>query len=213
MVEDDVETCRRLCRIIEQHPQFELSGYAFDFATGLELLTQQTPGVLLTDLGLPDGNGIDLILAIRQLKLATEAMVITVFGDERHVFQAIEAGATGYLLKDSDATSIGDAITQLLEGGSPISPAIARHVLRRVNQHAVESNSPPQASLLTSRELEVMTLLGKGLTYEEVAQALSMSIGTVTTHIKHIYRKLAVRSRGEAVFEAMQLGLLNLDPP
>lgn len=169
--------------------------------------------MLLTDLGLPDGNGIDLILAIRQLKLATEAMVITVFGDERHVFQAIEAGATGYLLKDSDATSIGDAIMQLLEGGSPISPAIARHVLRRVKQHSVESDSPQQSSLLTSRELEVMTLLGKGLTYGEVAQALGMANGTVTTHIKHIYRKLAVRSRGEAVFEAMQLGLLKLDPP
>lgn len=177
------------------------------------MLTRNPPAVLLTDLGLPDGNGIDLILAIRQLNLATEAMVITVFGDERHVFQAIEAGATGYLLKDSDATSIANAISQLLEGGSPISPAIARHVLRRVNQHAVESNSASQSGLLTDRELEVMTLLGKGLTYEEVARALEMSIGTVTTHIKHIYRKLAVRSRGEAVFEAMQLGLLKLDPP
>ncbi len=212
VVEDDSPTRQRLCKIISEHPSLHLAGYAANFFDGLEKLCEIRPTVLLTDLGLPDGNGLDLIHAIQQYELETESMVITVFGDERHVLKAIEAGATGYLLKDSDGESIAESILQLLAGGSPISPAIARHVLRRVTAEATQDNNEPE-TLLTARELEVLSLLGKGLSYTEVADTLQMSSGTVTTHVKHIYRKLAVRSRGEAVFEALQRGLLKIDRP
>lgn len=210
VVEDDDPTRQRLCKLIDEHPALQLAGSAPDFSGGLEKLHELKPTVLLTDLGLPNGNGLDLINAIQQSELDTESMVITVFGDERHVLKAIEAGATGYLLKDSDGASIAESILQLLAGGSPISPAIARHVLRRVSDDARQQSSEPE-TILSARELEVLSLLGKGLAYTEVAHTLQMSNGTVTTHVKHIYRKLAVRSRGEAVFEALQRGLLKID--
>ncbi len=211
LVEDDDSTRTRLSAVIDDHPDLQLIGNAANCADALRILTDTRPTVLLTDLGLPDGNGLDLIRAALENGLATEAMVITVFGDEQHVFNAIEAGATGYLLKDSNAETVATAILQLLAGGSPISPAIARHVLRKLAP--IDTHPPPSQSILTERESEVLTLLAKGCAYAEVAAALGMAPGTVTTHVKHLYRKLAVRSRGEAVFEAMQQGLLNITGP
>jgi DNA-binding NarL/FixJ family response regulator len=213
LVEDDTATRNRLSKIIESHPELRLCGAAATLAEAQRLLLADPPRVLLTDIGLPDGSGIDLINTIKQQGLTTEAMVITVFADEQHVFSAIEAGATGYLLKDSDAEGIACAILDLVAGGSPISPAIARQVLKRL---APASNDNQQTSIqnrLTKREREVLTLLAKGLSYAEVATGLEVSVGTITTHVKNIYRKLAVRSRGEAVFEAMQQGLLNISAP
>jgi DNA-binding NarL/FixJ family response regulator len=168
------------------------------------------PDVLLADLQLPDGSGIDVIRWLRQHAPAAEAMVISVFGDESHVVAAIEAGATGYLLKDASAEEIADGIRRLIEGESPISSAIARHLLRRF-QPAPAAVSE-RVSPLTQREGEVLQLIAKGLSYQRIADTLTMSPHTVTTHIKQIYRKLAVNSRGEAVFEAMQLGLLAPPP-
>lgn len=214
VVEDDDKARQRFCRIIEQHPALQLSGQAATLSRATELLLSLPADILLTDLELPDGNGIQLIRMIQQKKLDIEAMVITVFDDDRHVFSAIEAGATGYLLKESDAESVAQAILQVLAGGSPINPNIARRVLRRFNSGPLEPDkTETPENVLTSRESEVLALLGKGMSYGEVARILEISGGTVTTHIKHIYRKLAVQSRGEAVFEAMQRGLLRLDPP
>ncbi|MEJ2393354.1 MAG: response regulator transcription factor [Candidatus Thiodiazotropha sp.] len=213
LVEDDTPTRRRLSDVISNHPALHLIGAASTYAEAHRMLVANPPRVLLTDIGLPDGSGIELINTITKQNLATEAMVITVFSDEQHVFKAIEAGATGYLLKESDGVEVAAAILQLLAGGSPISPAIARHVLRRLTPVTDEKQPTGAKSSLTEREHEVLSLLSKGLSYAEVAEGLDMSPGTVTTHIKHIYRKLAVRSRGEAVFEAMQQGLLNISVP
>ncbi len=213
LVEDDEPTRKRLSDVIDNHPELHLIGAAATYAEAHRMLLAAPPRVLLTDIGLPDGSGIELIETIAKQNLATEAMVITVFGDEQHVFNAIEAGATGYLLKESDAEAVAAAILQLLAGGSPISPAIARHVLRRLTPATDDKQPSAVKSRLTEREHEVLSLLAKGLSYAEVAEGLDMSPGTVTTHVKHIYRKLAVRSRGEAVFEAMQQGLLNITVP
>ncbi len=176
------------------------------------MVAHEPPQVLLVDLQLPDGSGIDLIRAARRLAPQAEAMVISVFGDEAHVVGAIEAGATGYLLKDASAEEIAMAITRLLAGEAPISSAIARHLLRRFRAPPDPAAAPVAASPLTPREGEVLQLIAKGLSYQRIADTLAMSPHTVTTHIKQIYRKLAVNSRGEAVFEAMQLGLLSAPP-
>ncbi|MEJ2619350.1 MAG: response regulator transcription factor [Candidatus Thiodiazotropha sp.] len=210
LVEDDTATRNRLSKIIENHSELSLCGAAATHADAHRLLLADPPRVLLTDIGLPDGSGIDLINTIKKQGLTTEAMVITVFADEQHVFSAIEAGATGYLLKDSDAEGIASAIIDLIAGGSPISPAIARHVLKRLTPVSNDNQQTANQCGLTKREREVLTLLAKGLSYAEVATGLEVSVGTITTHVKNIYRKLAVRSRGEAVFEAMQQGLLNI---
>ena len=214
LVEDQDHTRERLARVIEGHPQLTLLAAVGTFAEAQEQLAKQPPRVLLTDLGLPDGNGIDLIRTAQANHPETDCMVITVFGDEKHVIGAIEAGASGYLLKDGSADYIGQSIMQMLNGGSPISASIARYLLKRFQAPPAANPSEPtpaDAPKLTEREQEVLKLIAKGFAYGEIADMLHLSVHTVTSHIKQIYRKLAVRSRGEAVYEAMQLGLLNIN--
>jgi DNA-binding NarL/FixJ family response regulator len=214
LVEDDEHTRERLARVIAGHPQLALLAAVDCCGAARQVLAEQQPRVLLTDLGLPDGDGLELIREVQARRLPTEVMVITVFGDEQHVISAIEAGASGYLLKDGGADYIGQSIMQMLAGGSPISAAIARHVLRRFQNTPEPSPAPqpaPAVPKLTSREQEVLCLIAKGFSYSEIADMLHVSSHTITTHVKNIYQKLSVRSRGEAVFEAVQMGLLKLD--
>lgn len=222
LVEDQEATRECLARVIAGHPQLGLLAAVGDCAAARDWLRRQPPDVLLTDLDLPDGNGLELIRETHSQHPATEIMVITVFGDEEHVVRAIEAGAAGYLLKDGSADYIGHSIMQLLSGGSPISASIARYLLKRfqpggiVPPEAVKPPTPapvstPTTSGITERELQVLRLVAKGFSYGEIAGLLNLSVHTVTTHIKQIYRKLAVRSRGEAVYEALQLGLIQFD--
>ena len=213
LLEDDPITRERLAGIVQAAPGLTLAAALADVRSALAWLgAHAPPAVLLADLQLPDGSGIDVIRWLRAHAPASEAMVISVFGDEAHVVAAIEAGATGYLLKDATADEIAQAITRLLAGESPISSAIARHLLRRFQPAPGVKGAPPATapapSPLTPRETEVLQLIAKGLSYQRIADTLAMSPHTVTTHIKQIYRKLAVNSRGEAVFEAMQLGWL-----
>jgi DNA-binding NarL/FixJ family response regulator len=165
------------------------------------------PAVLLVDLGLPDGDGLDIIRETARRWPSVLIMVITVFGDEMKVVSSIKAGASGYLLKD-DAVGIGEAIRQMLAGGSPISPAIARHLIRHFRPADTE---PPATSsvTLTPREMEILTLAAKGFSYAETAALLGLTSSTVSSYTKNIYGKLAVSSRSEAVYEATRMGLIN----
>ena len=180
--------------------------------------------VLLVDLGLPDGSGLDVIRHAVQLHPACEPLVISMFGDEDNVLASIEAGALGYIHKDSTPDDIASTILEMKSGASPISPMIARRVLskylslRDARGAAVvaAATPPPEPAasglparpLLSTREQEVLELIARGFSYADIARLQSVSVHTVQTHIKNLYRKLAVRSRGEAVFEATQLGLL-----
>jgi DNA-binding NarL/FixJ family response regulator len=213
LVEDDDRTRERLARAIDGHPQLRLLGTAASCEEGRRLLASGTPDVLISDLGLPDGSGIDLIGEARRRHPELLALVITVFGDESHVVAAIEAGAMGYLLKDGTADYIGSSILEMIAGGSPISPPIARHLLRRFRPADPPAAEPADAGTprLSEREHEVLTLIVKGFSYAEIAGLLGVSSHTVTTHVRGIYRKLEVHSRGEAVYEALALGLVKLD--
>jgi DNA-binding NarL/FixJ family response regulator len=212
LVEDDAATRARLARAVEHHRELVLVGTAGSCREAREHLARAKPDVLLVDLGLPDGSGIDLIREVKRHGSHTEAMVITVFGDEKHVVSALEAGATGYLLKDGSNQYIGGSILELLRGGSPISPAIARHLLRRFHEPPTRTpRGGADVPGLTDREHEVLTLLVKGFTFAEIGDLLGISAHTVTTHVKHIYVKLEVRSRSEAVYEALQLGIFKQD--
>ena len=208
VVEDDPVTRERLAAAIQSHPELKLLAAVGTCAEASAALAREAPRVLLVDLGLPDGDGVALIAAAARSGV-TEAMVVTVFGDEQHVVAALEAGATGYLLKDSPLADIGEAVLRLIQGGSPISAKIARYLVRRL-QRPVKAAAPRDEHALTEREREVLEQIAKGFSYGEVAQSLQMSPHTVASHIKHIYRKLAVSSRGEAVFEAANLGLIRL---
>lgn len=208
LVEDDTPTRQRLAEALQA------AGFAVVVAVGTcaaarAELQALPPRVLLVDLGLPDGSGLELIAETRENSPDTEIMVITVFGDERHVLAAIEAGASGYLLKDGSSDHIGRSVRQLLDGGSPISAPIARHLLKRMGQEPAQSARDEQLKL-TPRETEVLNLVAKGFSYQEIATTLEMTVNTVASHVKQLYRKLSVHSRSEAVFEAVQRGLLTL---
>ena len=214
LVEDDDHTRARLAEVVSRHPRLRLVAAVPSLAEARTSLARALPDVLLTDLGLPDGNGIELVRELRERQAPTLSMVITVFGDEQHVIAAIEAGALGYLLKDGSPDSIGTAILELIGGGSPISAPIARYLLKRFRPAAAGVRAPGEpASLprLSEREHDVLTLIVKGFSYAEAARLMGISPHTVTAHVRSIYGKLEVHSRGEAVYEALQLGLVKLD--
>lgn len=214
IVEDDARMRRRLRDALSSHPEISLLGVARGYVEGLACLQRLTPEVALIDLGLPDGSGIDLVRFCNRHLPECEVLVISVFADEANVMASIDAGAHGYLLKDVADEEIVNHILALRSGGSPISPVIARQLLRRF-QHAAPAASgdagehpPTNAEPLTAREVSVLTLLSRGYSYAEIATRLFISINTVSSHIKQIYRKLNVNSRGEAVFKATQEGQL-----
>jgi DNA-binding NarL/FixJ family response regulator len=173
----------------------------------LKALERARPDVLLVDLGLPDGNGLDVVREVANRWPSVLIMVITIFGDETRVVGAIKAGASGYLLKDDAAEGIGAAIHQLLEGGAPISPGIARHLIRQLRPSNAQAAGNAVIKL-SAREHEVLTLASKGYNYAETAALLGLTPSTVGSYTKTIYEKLAVGSRSEAVYEATRLGLI-----
>ncbi len=207
IVEDDADVRQRLERLITQHTAFELLAVSTTMVDGLAALERHKPDILLTDLGLPDGSGIEIIKAIEQLHLDCEAMVISGFQDEHTVFEALEAGAKAYILKHDESQKITEAILSMMQGGAPISPVIARLMLQRFKQ-------PPKAEAfelleaLTERQSKILKLVSQGFSSKEIAEKLDISYYTVTTHIKNIYSKLQVNSRAEALHEAAKLGLL-----
>lgn len=194
------------------------AGTAATLQTGLAMLRDAAPAdILVVDLGLPDGSGIDAIHAARAAWPRCEIMVATVFGDESHVMRSIAAGATGYLLKDSSAADIVRELRSLHLGGSPMSPLIARQVLMRMRAPVSEAPAPPQPSpqsatptaALSPREYQVLTDITRGFSHDEIAQRLGVSRHTLLTYVRRIYVKLDVHSKVEAINVARTQGLLD----
>ena len=214
IVEDDPDFGRALGAVVEGAPDMRLTGQAGSRAEGLALLLGPPADVLLVDLGLPDGSGIDVIRAAARQWPSCSIMVSTNFGDETHVMRSIEAGAAGYLLKDSSPARMGDEIRSLANGGSPISPIIARQVLARFRNAPPAAKPGPaapddEAPQLSQREKEVLDYITKGFTVQEIAGLMQLSHFTVKTFVRRIYSKLKVSSKAEAIFEARNHGLLS----
>jgi DNA-binding NarL/FixJ family response regulator len=213
LVEDDVNFQNALMAAIEAASDMKLLSVAGTRAQGLQMLDQMQADVLLVDLGLPDGSGIDVIRAAHAKQPSCNIMVSTTFGDEMHVMQSLEAGASGYLLKDSAPHNMLDEIRSLHGGGSPISPLIARQILMRFRHDEPPAAAPEPASgkqhtPLSAREQEVLEHITKGFTSEEIAVLMTVSRHTVLTYVRRIYAKLEVNSKTEAIYEARNQGLL-----
>lgn len=206
VVEDDPALRDRFVTIVTSCPDFELVAAVGTCAEARQALKRRVD-VLLCDLGLPDGDGADLVREARRISPKLDAMVVTVFGDDAHVMRSLEAGATGYLLKDSLPEDFIATIVLLRDGGSPIHPTVARRLLHRfssVSRARVEG----ARVALSDREREVLGLVSKGYRVPEIAGLLAISHHTVSSHIKNIYTKLEVSSRGEAVYEASRRRLI-----
>lgn len=209
LTEDDGPVRERLAALLRGWEGGELIDVCANLADSLAVIGTQPIDLLITDLKLPDGNGIEAIRALRVAQPEAEAMVISVLADEATVIRAIEAGASGYLLKDADSIDLVEAITELMAGRSPISSRIARVLVRRMGGREKEGAPPPE-NPLTAREMDILWGVAKGFTYGELAKHLGISRQTVPVHVRNIYRKLEASNRSEAVFEATRLGLIRL---
>jgi len=214
LVEDDMDFQQVLCDSINSASDMVLVSVASTRAQGLKALDGVQADVLLVDLGLPDGSGIDVIRAAHIRWPNCSIMVSTAFGDEMHVMQSLEAGAAGYLLKDSAAKSTVTEIRNIHQGGSPISPLIARQILMRFwdpNKPTPDTAklTPEKACVvLSAREQEVLEFITKGFTLDEIAGLILVSRNTIQTFVRRIYSKLQVKSKTEAIYEARNQGLL-----
>ncbi len=168
-------------------------------------LIDPPPPLALIDLGLPDGSGVRLIEALRAQPGHTLCIVATVFDDDAHLFPALRAGADGYVLKDQTPEALADILSGIAAGQPPLSPSIARRLLRHFQPEPVPTTSQ---EALTARETDVLRLIAKGLTVGEAATMLDLSRHTVAGYLKAIYRKLSVNSRAEAALEATRRGLV-----
>ncbi len=215
LVEDDDQLRLRFESILAGWRNGKLVGICGTLGEAMAILQSEPIDLLIVDLCLPDGHGIQAIRRLRAINPQAEAMVISVLADSEVVIAAIEAGATGYLLKDISAAELIGAIEELRAGRSPISTSIARVIVRRLGARGqpplVQDPDLPasrEKCPLTPREVEILWGIAKGLTYAEVAEQLGISRLTVPVHTKNIYRKLQVGNRSEAVFEASRLGLI-----
>jgi DNA-binding NarL/FixJ family response regulator len=229
VVEDDSRARAFFEASVQRSPRLFWLGSAGTVQEALTWLAHTTtiPDVLLVDLGMPDGTGLDVIRDAIARFPGCEPLVVSVFGDEENVLASIEAGAVGYIHKDAAPENIAQTIVEMKAGASPISPMIARRVLAKYRSlqsaslgaatAAAAPGAAPEATadegergLLSAREHEVLTLIARGFSYAEIARLKGLSVHTVQTHIKNLYGKLAVHSKSEAVFEATRLGLLSL---
>ncbi|MBC7380102.1 MAG: response regulator transcription factor [Burkholderiaceae bacterium] len=224
LVEDNPLHAQRYRENLSHDPGLRLVGEFACARDAIAKVESLLPDVALVDLGLPDLGGLHVVRYIRQRLPGTAIMVVSIFGDERSLLDAIEAGATGYLLKDSKATDFNEDIHALRAGGSPISPSLARHLLHRMQLPQEVAGAGEQvagpftaasaaapaaaASPLSKRETSILDAIAHGRAISEIGDELHISPLTVKTHVQNIYRKLEAHSRQHAVFLAQQRGIL-----
>ncbi len=197
IVEDDVPAREILASWIRSADGFRLVGEYDDAETAIARLPQEKPSVVLFDINLPGMNGIECVRKLKPRMLETQFVMVTVYEDANHIFNALSAGASGYLLKQTRRNELLDALKDVHAGGSPMSSQIARKVVQ--NFYRNETQNDGETIQLSPREREVLELLARGYLYKEIAEMLKISVQTVNTYIRRIYEKLHVRSRAQAV--------------
>lgn len=206
ILEDTPESQLWLSEVLQQSfPEIEIhaANHIAQALTALNLLP--APDIALIDLSLPDGSGVAVIEWLNRHSPQTICVVASIFDDDSHIFPALRAGAHGYLLKDQPQSAIVQALNGIVTGQPPLSPAIARKLLRHFHEPYVEATTQ---GLLTEREKEVLSIIAKGMTMVETANILGLKRNTVAGYVKEIYRKLNVSSRAEAAITAQKMGLI-----
>lgn len=197
VIEDDLHYNQALKKVIDYDKDLECVAQCYRGRDAVEKLSALNADIAIVDIKLPDFTGIEIIQAMRNLQINTQFIMCTSFEDDEHVFEALKAGAVGYLLKGESMDTIITSIKEALTGGAPMSAAIARKVVGHFCSTPNTASSP--AGLLTHTETEILQLLSSGLLYKEIAQKKFVSIDTVKKHIGNIYRKLQVNNKVEAI--------------
>jgi DNA-binding NarL/FixJ family response regulator len=222
VVEDQPQILKNQLKILQDAPEIEVIATALSGESALAQLEKIQPDVLLQDLGLPGITGMEVTRQVKKRWPQIEVLIFTIFDEEEKVIEAVKAGASGYLLKGATADKIIDAIREVKAGGSVIQPNLARRLLKffHVPESADEkpekprlppgNREEPATRPLTEREIEILRLIAKGLSNNEAARVLTLSRATVRTHLEHIYEKLEVTNRVEAVTEGLRKGLIEM---
>lgn len=210
LVDDDPHVSHVIAQELFSDPRINLVATATSLRDGRRQIARKDFEVLLVDLNLGDGCGFDLIEQVKSLAPMTEVVVISAIEDEEHALRAFELGATGYLIKNSWFGNFPQAVLQVVNGGASITPNLARRLLNRLDtRHGGPSlRGSGQRERLSDREKEVLKMVACGYTSAEIGSRLVISSQTVNTHIRHIYHKLQVRTRAQAVTQAAERGLL-----
>jgi len=206
VIEDDPLFREVIVNFINQHPDFHCDQFWDNGETALQEMTSRPPGLILIDIDLPGMSGIECTTQLKELWPKIPILILTGHSDTEHIFEALKAGANGYLLKHTAAKKLLESMREAMEGGAPMTGGVAAKVIEsfRVKAHASAPPAPaPEA--LSDREFEVLQKLARGLAAKEIASELGVSYETVRTYIRRIYTKLHTRSRGETVARYFQM--------
>lgn len=217
VVEDQTKILKNQLKLLETSAELEIVGTALSGESTMIELPRLTPDVLLLDLGLPRMSGIDVTRQVKERFPKVEVLIFTIFDEEDKVLEAVKAGASGYLLKGTPADKIVEAIKEVAAGGTVIQPNLARRLLKhfRIGEEPGAPAAPaqteePELKPLSDREKEILQLIAKGVSNSEAAKLLNLSKATIRTHLEHIYKKLEVTNRVEAVTEGIRKGLISV---
>jgi len=208
IVEDDPAARKMLVSTLQADPDYVVVAEFAEGKAAVSLIPKLIPDMVLVDLGLPDISGIEVIRTLKASTVDYDVLVVTTFGDERTVMSALEAGANGYLLKGTSLEELRRDVHSLRNGGSPLSPMVARQLLNRLKSKNGDDKPPLGSAKLTRRERDILEMIAKGFSYAETSKICGIASTTVHSHLKSIYRKLEVHSKTEAVHEARRLNLI-----
>ncbi len=220
VVEDQVKVLKQQLKLLEADPAVTVVGTALSGEAGIPEIEKLEPDVVLLDLSLPGMSGIEITRKLKASRPKLEVLIFTTFDEEAQVLEAVRAGASGYLLKGTPKEKLIEAMQEICTGGTVIQPSLARALLKQFKApsepapHSPEPSAPlreePVGKQLSDREHEILTLIAKGVSNPEAAQMLGVSRATIRTHLEHIYKKLDVTNRVEAVTEALRKGLIQM---
>jgi DNA-binding NarL/FixJ family response regulator len=198
-------------RLLESQPDFEVVGEASDGIEAVELAKKLKPEIIIMDVSMPRLNGIEATRQIKAIYPNIAILPLTGYDDDEYVFALLEAGAAGYLLKDSSGEELIEAIRQVMTGEPVLHPKIMKKVLNRLRSPVEEQATQTAGEILSDRETEVLRLAAQGMSNMEIADSLTLSVRTVQTHLRSIFNKLGVGSRSEAIVFGLKKGWLTLE--
>jgi DNA-binding NarL/FixJ family response regulator len=211
IVEDQINILRTQTKLLNKYDEIEIVGYSLNAKNALKDIEKLKPDIILMDLGLPDINGVDLTEMVKNKFPDIEILIFTIFEEEEKVVKAIQSGANGYILKGAPVDKIVYAIKSIHKGGSFIQPSLARILLKYFKLPENRNMFPEEEKIkLTKREQETLQLIAKGFSNSEIADILKISKSTVRTHLEHIYQKMEVTNRVEAITEGYKRGMVEL---
>jgi len=211
LIVDDHEVVRDgIAAMLGRQPDFSVIGEANNGKAAVEKAGDLRPDLILMDLRMPEMTGVEAMRHIRRENAEVKFIVLTTYDSDEYIFDAIEAGAKGYLLKDASREELFQAVRAVHRGESLIEPGVASRLLDRLAQLSRQSRQPPVSNILSERETEVLQQMATGAANKAIASTLSISESTVKTHIANIFQKLGVNQRTEAVTKAMSIGIIKL---